>query len=151
MDNVMQGGARSVDVVIIPEEGDAVAVTGAPILRADGEADLPKRAVRMSDGSIKLAFRDPVKLIYRTSADAPDKVDVYTELHFHRLKGPDMRAIQAASRESQSTVAIARSARMREGLMNLLLDSPSMDAEDITAAGEVVALFLGSGRKTTGR
>ena len=150
MADIDPAGRRAVDVEIIADEVAAPeARADVDTLVEDGAPELPQRATRMADGSIRLAFRETVTLRYRTSADAPVKEEPYTELRFHRLKGEDMRAIQAASPESRSVVAIARSARVREGLMHRLFDR--MDGEDVTAAGEVVAHFLGSGRRTTGR
>lgn len=150
MADINPSGPRGVSVDIIPEEGaEAASASAAEVIPEDGANELPKRATLMADGTIRLGFREPVTMVYRTSADAPEKREVYAELHFHRLRGEDMRAISAASAESRAVVAIARSARVREGLMHRLFDR--MDGEDIAAAGEAVAYFLGSGRRTTGR
>ncbi len=120
-----------------------------PVLAEGGGADsLPHHAMLQADGSVKLPLLYPVTLRYRTGVDAPVREETTSELHFHRLNGADMRAVGAASADSRAVLVIARSARVGEALMHRLFDR--MDAADVTAAGDVVAHFLGSGRRKTG-
>lgn len=141
---------HQVEIEIIADEAPAVVDAAADVLAEDGDAaNLPRGAVRLQDGSIRLALRYPVTLQYRTSTEAPPKEDHFDELVFHRLLGADMRVIAAASPDSRAVVAIARSTRVREGLMHRLFDR--MDAVDVTAAGWVASHFLGDGQRMSGR
>jgi len=138
-------------VEIIPADDLVIGAAAEEIdtLDAEGEDTLPKHARRQADGSVILPLLYPVTLRYRAPGAASVTEEHHTELHFHRLTGADMRQIAAAPAEDRSVVAIARSAQVRPALMHRLFDR--MDAADVTAAGDVVAHFLGSGRRTTGR
>ena len=115
---------------------------------AEGGDGLPAAARLRADGSVELPLRYPVTLRYRDGASGDVREEVYESLAFGRLTGADMRAISAADGAARVVVAIARAARVREGLMHRLYDR--MDGADVAAAGAVVAYFLGSGQ-TTGR
>ncbi len=115
---------------------------------ADGDDGLPHQARLRADGSVELPLRYPVTLRYRDGANGDVREEVHERLVFGRLTGADMRAISAADGAARVVVAIARAARVREGLMHRLYDR--MDGADVAAAGAVVAYFLGSGQ-TTGR
>jgi len=117
-------------------------------LPEEGEAPLPQGALAQADGSVILRLRYPVVLKYKQGAAGDVREEHYEELHFHRLTGGDMRAVASAEAGSRGVVAIARSARVREGLMQRLYDR--MDGADAIAASQVVAHFLGTGQ-TTGR
>lgn len=119
---------------------------GAPaIIDEDGEANpLPKGAIRNENGSVTLTLRKPIPLQIRSAKGT--RTEEYKELTFHRLMGADIRAISAASKESQDVVALARSTRMREPIMNGLFNE--MDAADISRAGDVLTYFLENGPKT---
>jgi hypothetical protein len=121
--------------------------TGAAIVDedADLQGSLPARAIRNGDGSITLPLLMPVTLTVR-SAQRGTRSETYSVLTLHPLVGADLRALQAASKESGAVVMLARSARIREGVMNVLFDK--MSGRDITEASEVVESFFGSGRKT---
>lgn len=110
---------------------------------ADLAGGLPKRAVTNEDGSITLPLRFPVTLTIRSSS-AGTRTETYADLTFHRLLGGDIRAIQSASKETQGAVMLARSARIREPIMNVLFDK--LDAADIADSGQIVGTFLGNGR-----
>ena len=145
MADINPAGRREIDVEIIDLDEAAPADPAVELVSEDDNSGgLPRGAVRLADGSVKLPLRYPVTLVYKTGADAPTKTEEYAELRFHRLLGADMRAIAAAGEDSRAIVAIARSARMREGLMHRLYDR--MDGADIKAAGDVVFHFLGGGR-----
>jgi hypothetical protein len=117
-------------------------------LPEEGEAPDPAGARAPPDGRGGLSLRNTGGGTLRTRAAGDVREEHYEELHFHRLTGGDMRAIAAAEPGSRGVVAIARSARVREGLMQRLYDR--MDGADAIAASQVVAHFLGTGQ-TTGR
>jgi hypothetical protein len=148
MADINPAGRRAVEIEIIGDEPETAAPAIEVVSDDESPAGLPKHATRFTDGSIELKLRYPVTLTYRSGADAPVKTEHYDSFRFHRLLGADMRAISAASEDSRAVVAMARSARIREGLMHRVYDR--MDGSDIKAAQDIVAFFLGSGR-TTGR
>jgi hypothetical protein len=112
---------------------------------ADLQGSLPARAIRNGDGSITLPLLFPVTLTVR-SAQRGTRSEAYASLTLHPLVGADLRAVQAASKESQPVVMLARSARIREGVMNVLFDK--MAGRDINDASDIVDSFFGNGRKT---
>lgn len=151
MDNT-SGAGLGVDIQVFDladEAGLAGPADGVETLPADCEANgLPKRAQIQADGSVILTLLYAVTLRYRNPGMQTVTEDTYSELHFHRLTGADMRIITSTPEEDRSVIAIARSALVKTGLMHRLFDK--MDAADVVAAGAVVGFFLGSGR-TTGR
>ncbi len=112
----------------------------------DAAQALPRSARLQPDGSVMLTFRFPVTLRYRAPGVEAVKEQEFHDLHFRRLTGKDMRAMQAAEAEDRMVVAIARSTGVKPSLMELLYDR--MDATDATAALEVLSFFIGSGQKT---
>ena len=133
---------------VLEDEPKDAATERVDIVQDEGAEPLPRGAEVQADGSVVLTLREPVVLRYRNGATGDVKEESYETLHFHRLTGADMRAIAAADRANAAVVAIARSARVREGLMQRIFDR--LDGADVTAAGDLVARFLGTGR-TTGR
>lgn len=125
--------AQDAEVVVVPDEDDDT-------------PKLPKHAKVQEDGSVILPLLFPRTLKTTNVAGGVVKETDYDELHMHRLNGADMRAVQAAGDGKRGVVAIARSARMREGIMGVLFDK--MDGADTLAASEVVGFFLHSGRPT---
>lgn len=120
-----------------------------PVLADDAGADaggLPPNARALADGSVELRLLYARTLTYRTGQDGPVRSEQYETLTFRRLTGADLRAMQAADADSRGIVAIARSTGIREAVMRRLFDA--MDAADAQAAGEVVAGFLTTGRRT---
>lgn len=141
------------DVIIEIEEGGALAAQAAPVadpdvvdIEADDGTGLPKHAVPQKDGSVLLPLHAPVALRFRKGAEGEVREETFAEMRMHRLVGADMRAISAASREAQPSVALARSARMPEAKFSALFDR--MDAADVAAAARVLDHFLASGPKT---
>ncbi len=139
------------------DEDDRAKPLASQILDEDGSAEtvvdedgdlvggIPRRATRNDDGSITLPLRHPVTISIR-SAQRGIRQERFAELTFHRLTGADLNAVSAASKESQQSVILARSARMREAIMAGLYEK--MDGADILDAGLIVESFFGSGRKT---
>lgn len=142
----------------MPEEQSAAAsprivIDEAPnrtaIVNEDDTLDeLPESAVRNADGTITLTLFEPIDVIYRSSHNGERK-ETYSALTFGRLNGADIRALQAAAPAAQGAVLLARSAKVREGIMNALWDR--MDGSDIAAAQEIVKLFFETGPKTRRR
>ncbi|MFG1466824.1 hypothetical protein V5F77_28885 [Xanthobacter sp. DSM 24535] len=122
-----------------------------PATVVDEDADLgealPKRAVQNGDGTITLPLRHPVTLRVR-STQGGERTEEHKALTFHRLLGADLRAITSAATASQPVVLLARSARIREAIMNVVYDK--MDGADIADATAVVAHFFDDGRKKRG-
>jgi hypothetical protein len=105
---------------------------------------LPKQARRNADGSVTLSLLYPRTI--RSKKDGKIRETVYSQIVMHRLTGADQRAIAATSEEMMAVVAISRSSRITQAIMNALYDV--MDAADINACGQVLNHFLSSGRKT---
>lgn len=124
-----------------------VTVDEMPLAVANEDADLngglPRRAVTNEDGSITLPLRQPVTMTIRSNSSGT-RTETFDQLTFHRLRGSDIRTIQAASKDRQGEVILARSARISEPVMNVLYDR--LDAADIADGAQIVAAFLGSGR-----
>lgn len=84
-------------------------------------------------------LRQPLEL--RDAAGA--LVETVTELALHRLRGRDMRALDNAKGNGSALLALlAASSRLPPSTVDL------MDAEDVTAAGAIVAGFLGGALPT---
>lgn len=130
-------------VVIDDESGKTVIVN-----EDDTLDELPERAKRNPDGSITLTLYKPIPTIVRSSHGG-DVAKTYEALTFGRINGADIRAIMAASPETQGIVLMARSARISQLVMNKIWDV--MDGADIAAAQDVVQLFFGTGQKTLRR
>jgi hypothetical protein len=141
----------SVEIVTLDDDesiGTTDSANDIPTLVEDGTDTLPRNAKAQADGSIILTFDYPVTLKYVRPGSTVPKEEEFTELHFHRIKGADIKAISMAAQEDRQVVTIARSARIRLPLMHLVYDA--MDGADVIAAAVVVGRFLGNGR-TTGR
>ena len=139
--------ADTIEIIDLPGELEA-APADPDVVQLAAEADtetLPKRAVRNADGTVTLTLAYPVVLKFRKGQGEVTE-ERYEQLVMHRLTGADMRAISAASRETLTTVAIARSTRLSEGKMAAVFDR--MDGSDALAAGQVVSAFLGNGTTT---
>ena len=103
-----------------------------------GPADRRKRVAR--DGVLVLMHPVEVK-----NADG-EVIETIAKLSFTRLNGKKMRASDAAKGEMGKTLAlIAASAGIPPSAADLL------DAEDITACGEILADFLGQSPPTGGK
>ncbi len=111
---------------------------------ADPLDKLPDHAVKNDDGSVTLRLFYPKKLTTMKNGQVRERE--FNELTFHRLAGADQRAIGAASDGMMNIVALARSARLNQAVMNALYDK--MDAADINDAGRVLSHFLTNGPKT---
>jgi hypothetical protein len=122
------GGAK---VAIIDEDGDVL-------------DKLPEHAIRHDDGSVTLPLIEPVTIT--TKKDGKVRERTFESLTFYRLKGADIQAIAAASKESETIVTFARSTRTMQAVMNAVFDK--MDAADIVDSGRVINHFLTSGRRT---
>ena len=133
-------------VIILDEASEANAVPAVaplPVIDEAAGADdgkLPPQAVVQDDGSVILPLRFPVTLRFRSAASGQERTETFAEFHMHRMRGADMRAIEAAKDSSKSAVAMARSCRMGEAKFNAVYDL--MDAADIAAASKVVLHFL---------
>lgn len=126
--------------------GEDRAAEDVPIIQENGTApDLPERVKLNEDGSYTLPFLFPVTLRYKNSAGDTVREEAFEELRLHRLKGKDLIAVNNAGAKA-AQVAIACSARINGPKFAKVFEE--MDGEDISAAGEVVAFFLGSGRRT---
>lgn len=137
-------------VVAPGEVAGSVVVDEAPAAVIDEDTDqaaLPERAVRNADGSVTLPLLFPVSLQIR-SANGSVRSERYAELVLCRLTGADLRAIALASKESAGAVMLARSARLRQPIMNALFDRA--DGGDLADAMRCIESFFGSG-PTTGR
>ncbi|MFG1466826.1 hypothetical protein V5F77_28895 [Xanthobacter sp. DSM 24535] len=128
---------------------DIVDLDSTPVVDEDADLGdaLPKRAVMNPDGSITLPLRLPVAVRSR-SQQGTERTEEFKALTFHRLVGADLRAITSAATASQPVVMLARSARIREAVMNVAFDK--MDAADIADATAVVAHFFDGGQKKRG-
>lgn len=127
-DVIDEGGTKA---VIIDEDGD--------------ETDkLPARAIRNDDGSVTLPLIEPVTITTRKDGKVRERT--FESLTFFRLKGADIQAIAAASKENDTVVTFARSTRTMQAVMNAVFDK--MDAADIVDGGKVINHFLTSGRRT---
>lgn len=139
-------------IVEIEEDGTAAPAAATPAdpdvvtIEEDDGQGLPKHAETQADGSVRLPLRVPVTLRYRRGSGAEVREERLDALHLHRLTGADMRAIAAASKDSQSAVAIARSARISEAKFGPMFDR--MDGADIGFAARVLDHFLSSGPRT---
>lgn len=134
--------------LVIDEDAPVAATVEVDADVVDEDIDpadrLPSHAKRNSDGSVTLPLHYPQTI--RTKKDNKVREKIFAELVLHRLNGADQRAISSASDEMMAVVAIARSTRLNQAIMNALFDR--MDASDLTAAGQVLNHFLGSGQKT---
>jgi len=151
MVDINPAGSRGVDIEIIDAEVDALltatADDGVERIAEEENSKLPKQAVLQRDGTVKLPLLFPVTLVYQIGTHGPRKEETYADLHFRRLNGADMVAIQETE-TGKSVVAIARSTKLHAGLMHRL--HARMDAADIVACGKVIEHFLAGGQ-TTGR
>lgn len=124
-----------------PNPGEVV----LPEDEADDGFGLPKRAVKLADGRIRLPLLYPVTFTVRIGHAAGEK-KTFSELVLRRLNGED-RKFAAAKPEDQMVMALAaRSAGFRLDLFNALYEQ--MDAEDTTAIDRVIGHFLGLGPRT---
>lgn len=143
--------------IVIGDEAEVAAPAGAVVIQesmptavVDEDADigeeLPARARRNDDGSITLPLRVSVPVTIRKNGQ-DTHTETYASFTFHRLNGADFRAISSQkSDEGKSVVLLARSARVREQIMNAVFDR--MDAVDISDAIAVVSTFLSSGSRS---
>ena len=143
-------------VPVLEEEGAAPVVAPSadptvPTLREDDTAEedtLPAHAVLRGDGSVLVPwlYPDQAAIRYRKVSSEEVREERFPPLVMRRLTGADMRAIGAAEERDRAVVAIARSAKIQQGKMNLLYDA--LDAADAAALARVVSYFLGSGPQT---
>lgn len=145
----IEGAERRLVVDLVEDDAAAAAAGCSDVVLIDEGADaaprLPEQARPQPDGSVILPLLRPVTLRFRRTGSDAVREEHVTELHLHRLTGIDMRAIAAAGSDG-TMVTLARAARMHEARFGPLLDR--MDGADVTAAFDVVAVFLGSGRRT---
>ncbi len=138
---VHDGSSPETSPVIVDEGGIA-----PDIVNEDGEVTdkLPERASVNGDGSVTLPLRYPVTITTRKDGKVRERQ--FEELTFHRLRGADLQAIAAVSKEHDTVVTFARSTRTMQAVMNAVFDK--MDAADIVDGGKVINHFLTSGQKT---
>lgn len=138
---VHDGSSPETSPVIVDEGG----IT-PDIVNEDGEVTdkLPERASVNGDGSVTLPLRYPVTITTRKDGKVRERQ--FEELTFHRLRGADLQAIAAVSKEHDTVVTFARSTRTMQAVMNAVFDK--MDAADIVDGGKVINHFLTSGQKT---
>lgn len=144
-----KSAAPADDVIVIGDVGPDLAEAADVVVVSDQDGDepkLPKHARVQEDGTVLLPLHFPQTLKTTPRAGGVVREDLFEELHLHRLTGADMRAISATAEGKRGVVALARSARVREGIMTVLYDK--LDGADAVAAGEVVGFFLNSGRTT---
>lgn len=125
--------------------GMTPAASDVVVIAEDGAPALPDRAVLQPDGSVILPLLHPVTLRYRNAGSDTVREETLTELRLHRLTGADMRAMSAA-KDDGTVTALARSARIHEGKFKPVMDR--MDGADVSACFEIIAVFLGTGRRT---
>lgn len=135
------------DQVVVEEETQATALDPALVIEGEDAAELPRGAVRLANGSIKLTLRYPVVLRIKSGTTGEVREDRTETLVLHRLTGEHLLAAQSSGGQFLRTL-LAKSARMSDAKMAGLLRS--MDAIDASAAADVVSVFTGSG-PTTGR
>ncbi len=104
---------------------------------------LPRQAIEMADGRVRLPLRYPVTLRLRQGGQ--ERSEEFVELLMHRLTGADIRAITAAG-DAAGAVSLGRSARIPHAKAQALYDR--MDGADIMAVVEVLGFFLPAGRPT---
>jgi hypothetical protein len=126
--SIVIGGAveDDADVVILNE--------------AAGTPDLPAGATFLPDGSVRYTLSFPIAIRTRASVGAAVTNESFSELVFRRLKGPDMRKIMVA-KGRMTIVALTRSCGLSAARAAVLYDR--MDAKDISAASDVVAILGG--------
>lgn len=127
-----------------PAEADVVDLPEGEGAAADAPR-LPRQAVLLPDGRVRLPLRYPVTLRMRQAGQVRE--ESYAELEMHRLTGADLRAIIAAG-DNAGPTALSRTTRIPLARCQVLYDR--MDAADVMAAVEVVGFFMPAGR-TTGR
>lgn len=110
---------------------------------AEGGDALPPQAKRQEDGSILFTLKHPVTIRYRKGG--AERSEEITKLTMRRLSGKDMRGVTQAG-AGAAIAAAAASAGWSGPKFDLLFDL--MDADDATAALEVAAHFISSGRRT---
>lgn len=127
------------------EAGNAPAGGAADLVDLDiveGDA-LPPQARRQDDGSVLFTLKHPVTIRYRKAGvERSEEVSVLT---MRRLSGKDMRGVTQAG-AGAAIAAAAASAGWTGPKFDILFDL--MDADDATAALEVAAHFISSGRRT---
>lgn len=146
-------GAATMVVVDLEEDAPAAAARGEPgdgadvVEPAEGEADdtegLPKHAVTLPDGRVRLPLLHPVTL--RIKRGDQVREERFEAITFRRLTGADMRAISAAGKDG-SIVTLQRSSDIAALKFDRLFDR--MDGADVFAATQVVGFFLKPGPKT---
>ena len=151
----MADHAVAVEEVVVDLDEPAPPAAPAPaeadvVDLPDGEGTpdaprLPRQAVLLPDGRVKLPLRYPVMLRMRQAGQVRE--ESYAELEMHRLTGADLRAIIAAG-DNAGPTALSRTTRIPLARCQVLYDR--MDAADVMAAVEVVGFFAPAGR-TTGR
>jgi hypothetical protein len=136
-----EGSSPETSPVIVDEGGIA-----PDIINEDGEVTdkLPERASVNDDGSVTLPLRYPVTITTRKDGKVRERQ--FAELTFHRLRGADLQAIAAVSKEHDTKVTFARSTRTMQAVMNAVFDK--MDAADIVDGGKVINHFLTNGQAT---
>ncbi len=136
--------------IVLPgdELAEAPAKPGEVLLPEAEEDDglgLPKHAVKLADGRIRLPLKYPRTLTVRIG-QAAGKKEVFDALTMRRLNGED-RKVAAGKPDDQMVMTLAaRSAGIRLDLFNALYEQ--MDAEDTTAIDRVIGHFLGLGPRT---
>ena len=124
------------------EAGTAPASDLVDLDAAEAGDTLPPQAKRQEDGSILFTLRHPVTIRYRKGGS--ERSEEIATLHMRRLSGKDMRGV-TQSGASAAIAAAAASAGWSGPKFDLLFDR--MDADDATAALEVAAHFISSGRR----
>lgn len=144
--------ARDADPLVVDLVEEDAARPAAPaaddvvVLDESSFSALPERAAVQEDGSIRLPLLRLVTLAYRNNHSDQVRTEELAELHFRRMNGADIRAIEAASKgNSAIMVTLARASRIPEAKFAKIFDR--MDAADISDAGACVERFLANGRR----
>ncbi len=137
------------DTVIVLDDPAPAAGAEPAVTIDDGSAAaaaLPPGAELLAGGAVRLPLAYPVTISFRSARSREVSKETTAELVLHRLNGAAVRAIQAASEGNVIVVSLAQAMRLSEAKVGPLLDR--MDAADLAAASDVIAGFLGNGRKT---
>jgi hypothetical protein len=137
------------DTVIVLDDAAPAAAAEPAVTIDDSSAvasALPPGAELLAGGAVRLPLAYPVTVSFRSARTGEVTKETTAELVLHRLNGAAVRAIQAASEGNVIVVSLAQAMRLSEAKVGPLLDR--MDAADLAAASDVIAGFLGNGRKT---
>ncbi len=133
------------DLIVISDAADDMAALGVDAAQTP-EPKLPANAVVNADGSVTLTLRWPAGIKFKGADGSVREESVGETLVFQRLRGGDLRAMMKADGSDASLVLFNRSTRLGDGRGPLTFDA--LDADDASAAMEIVSFLAGFGRKT---